>query len=87
MEIRNANDFSCLFYFSCPDFWDISGPLSEVGEPQNRTSNIKERKSKSKRNTKNSILVSISENTAKNFLNRYARQKNISACISRNTLF
>ena len=41
------------------------------------------RDSKSKRDTKNSIIVSISGNTAKNFLTRYARQKNISACISR----
>ena len=68
--------FSCLFYFSCPAFLDITGPLFRssysklskgVEEPQNWTSNVQNRDSKSKRDTKNSILVSISGNMAEKF--------------------
>ena len=43
------------------------GILLGVGEPENRTSNVQKRDSKSKRDTKNSILVSISGNTAEKF--------------------
>ena len=77
--------FSCLFYFSFPAFLDISGPLFRssysqqskgVEEPQNRTSNVQNRDSKSKRDTKNSILVSISGNMAKKFSDSLCSSEN-----------
>merc|ERR1711950_4744 len=47
-----------------------------VGEPQNRTSNVQNRDSKSKRDTKNSILVSISGNTAEKFSDSLCSSEN-----------
>ena len=59
---------SCFSGHSGPLFWSSYSQLSKgVEEPQNWTRNVQKRDSKSKRDTKNSILVSISGNTAKKF--------------------
>ena len=74
---------SLLLFLSC--FLDISGLLFRssysqqskgVGEPQKQTSNVQNRDSKSKRDTKNSILVSISGNMAEKFSDSLCSSEN-----------